>query len=157
MKKKLNINTKQTSFKVPEGYFDTLETRLMDTIKKTSPRDMKVDSGFTVPENYFESFKVETDKSPVILWKKTLYLSGIAAAFVLMFTFFVPKKQPTFDSIETATLENYLLNTPYTSTDLADLLDAEELSPETFGILIDPQEMEAFIMENVSIENLSDF
>ena len=67
MKKKLNINTKQTSFKVPEGYFDTLETRLMDTIKKTSPRDMKVDSGFTVPENYFESFKVETETLKVLI------------------------------------------------------------------------------------------
>jgi hypothetical protein len=41
-------------FKVPEGYFDSLDERILSNIKLEELKKSLPEAGFTVPENYFE-------------------------------------------------------------------------------------------------------
>jgi hypothetical protein len=44
----------ENPFTVPEGYFDSLDERILSRIKVEELKNQIPDTGFTVPENYFE-------------------------------------------------------------------------------------------------------
>lgn len=157
MNKEKFQHTKNSGFKVPEDYFDSLESKILDKAKMALPLESKIDSGFKVPEGYFDNFKPKAKSSKVINLKKVLYISSIAAAIVLLFALFIPKSTPNFDGLETAAIETYLLNESYETSEIAGLLNEDDLTLETFDVSLDSEDMETYILENTSVENLIDF
>ena len=156
MSKKFQHN-KSSGFKVPEGYFQSLDSKILDRTKTNSVLNKKPESGFKVPEGYFENFSVKHKKGKVINLKQVLYISSIAAVLALLFTIFIPKEEPTFDSLETATIENYLLEEHYETSEIASLLADNELSLETFNLVPSDETIEDYLIQNTSIDNLIDF
>lgn len=156
MSKKIQ-NIKSTGFKVPERYFESLDSKILDKTKTTSLLNRKTESGFKVPDGYFENFNVKPKKEKVITLKQVLYISSIAAALVLLFTTFIPREETTFDSLETATIENYLLEEHYETSEIASLLADDELSLETFDLVPSDEIIEDYLIQNTSIDNLIEF
>ena len=125
-KNKLPYHNK-SGFKVPEGYFEALEGRVLDSVtaaqEKVLPRDKK-ETGFKVPENYFENFEAELferidrveekRKTPKIisLFNKEsfYYAAGAAAVFVAIITTFFthPSQNIGFEDLDMLTLEGYI-------------------------------------------------
>lgn len=150
-------HTKNTGFKVPEGYFASVESKILEKAKTASPLESKIDSGFKVPDGYFDNFKPKVKNTKVLTLKTSLYFSSVAAAILLLFALFLPKGTSSFDSLETATIETYLLNESYETSEIAGLLNEEDLTLDTFDISLDTDEMETYILENTAVENLIDF
>lgn len=133
---------KNKNFKVPDGYFETLEDRIMDAVAlndEVAFLEGRKNSGFKVPENYFESFeaelfdKLEEKKTPKIvsLFNKEIfyYVAGAAAVFVaIVSTLFTNPAQPmSFEDLDMITLEGYLFETFETSnSDISQYLSEEE-------------------------------
>ena len=86
--KNIDLNTTKikSGFKVPDAYFETLEARILE---KMPPQETKVVSLF---------------------YKKQIWISSIAAVFVLAIVipaYFNASKTTTIENI---TIENYLVN-----------------------------------------------
>ncbi|TXD84706.1 hypothetical protein ESY86_03140 [Subsaximicrobium wynnwilliamsii] len=131
---------KNSGFKVPDGYFDQVETAICNDI---SLREKIEASGFTTPKGYFEHFedhllgqlpKEENDKAiPLYNRTKVIFAIAIAACLVLMLSIlFNTTQELTFDTLETAAIENYLEEEDYTDDDLATLFMENELSTFDF-------------------------
>src|SRR5688572_14013121 len=109
-------NIKNTGFKVPENYFSALENNILCDLKLKA---LATKSGYKTPDNYFDTLEnniinlANTQKEVKVIklftWKKAAFATGIAASFLLMINlFFNTNKTITIDTIETASLENYI-------------------------------------------------
>ncbi|HET7360402.1 MAG TPA: hypothetical protein VFI78_00545 [Salinimicrobium sp.] len=123
--KKNKLPYQKSNFTVPEGYFETLQDRIMASVtsaqdKEPSLKDNK-ETGFIVPENYFGNFetrlfeRIENGKKPskiVQLFNKEsyYYIAATAAVFIALVTttFFPSHNQLSIDTIEMTALENYI-------------------------------------------------
>ena len=137
------LNTvKHTGHKVPNGYFDAFEKDLFDAVHAKNQLKSVKSSGFTVPEGYFDNLEtsllpLNTKKSskvlPLISKKTLVYISGIAAAILLLFNLHIFKKDSiTLNDIEVATVEQYIINEDISSYYIASLLEDEQLRFENF-------------------------
>ena len=83
------------------------------------------------------------------------YLTGIAAALVLMFSIFKPDNEFTFDSIDTELVDSYIETQHINATDLAMLWDETEINDITFDEFeyLDA-DVENYILNNSHIEDL---
>lgn len=135
---------KNKNFRIPEGYFETLENRIMDavitTTKKESTLPKHQETGFKVPEGYFDSFedrlfeKIETaTKSTKVrnLFNNEVfyYIAGTAAVFVAILTtlFTVPAPNGGFEDVHVTTLESYLYESlEWSNSELSHYLSEEE-------------------------------
>ena len=132
--KKENLNTiKQSGFKIPNAYFDTIEDQIMSQI---SIKNSCENSGFKIPENYFETIedkiisKTQQPKVIKLINKKTIItIASIAAMVVLFFNLF--NTPITFDSLDTETVETYIID-EIDLNDLNSLIDTEQLSQTDF-------------------------
>ena len=162
--KQKKIDTINTSgFKVPDDYFSQVEEQILNEAGLKSKVDA---SGFNVPDSYFENLdnkiidKLKEDREVKVVSlfnrKNIIYASTIAATLILMFNvFFNASETITFDSLEIATIENYLEEEDYTSYELAMLLTEEELSKDSFiDNKISKRNIEDYLLENVEIEDL---
>jgi hypothetical protein len=150
----LNKANENSPFKVPKDYFKTfdadflIEQELKNKVKKT---------GFKTPEGYLNDFNVSIPKTSKVtnlrkLNKKySFYLSGIAAALILLFMFSLPKKDNEEVSLEI--LENYLLNEVDQSELLSNILTMDELNDLSM-FNFSYSEIESFILQNASVETL---
>ncbi|MEO8759748.1 MAG: hypothetical protein ABI388_01910, partial [Bacteroidia bacterium] len=100
MKKSQLHNIKETGFKAPDAYFDSFDQRLYKKLAVQKEMASIEGSGFKVPGNYFENFddrlqarlKNEAESKNTIkvismrFWRNAGIISGVAAAFLLMFT-----------------------------------------------------------------------
>ena len=127
-------------FKVPEGYFETLEDRIMEAVAASEEKQIlqeKRKSGFTVPENYFKDFehrlfdKVEEKKKApklISLLNKEIfyYVSGAAAVLIAVFSTVMnnPAQPLEFEDLDMITLEGYLHET--LESDVSRYLSEEE-------------------------------
>ncbi|MCB0462852.1 MAG: hypothetical protein R2816_11820 [Flavobacteriaceae bacterium] len=158
--------TKQSGFKVPEGYFNHLEDTVFDKLNSKSKLDTIKNPGFKVPKDYFltvEDNVVNTIKQKekeikvVSLFNKKnlLYYSGIAAVLVLMFTIFKPDSELSFDSLETELVESYISTYNINSSDLATLWNETDLNDVAFSDyeFLD-ESVEDYILENSTLEDL---
>ncbi len=130
----------QKDFKVPEGYFETLEERIMQQVTSLNGKEQTAlpsNNGFKVPENYFNNFetklfqKLEKEKKTprvISLLNKEIfyYVAGAAAVFVALFSTILNKpSQPVeFGDLEISTLEIYLYET--LEPDVSQYLNEEE-------------------------------
>ena len=156
-------NIKQSGFKVPKDYFENLEESLLNSSEINI--DIK-ESGFKVPDNYFD--KVETsilnktsnktkETRVISLYnKKTLITSlSIAATILLLLNLSIFDKQITFDSIDNAALETFVLNEELESLDIARLISNDnELSNSLLPDSVSDTYLESYLLDSEDIEDI---
>lgn len=155
-------NNKDTGFKVPKGYFDSLEAMLLSEIKL---KERTTESGFKTPDNYFDSLgdkitkaiKPEPDVKVIKLftWRKVAYITSIAASLILMFNILFNKSNiVTIDTIETVSIENYILNEDLETSEIASLFTDEDLSDvQLINDGFSSETLENYIFNNVEIDD----
>lgn len=164
---KIFNNHKLLETRVPEGYFDGLEDKIMKAISKESVLQQQIDSGLKMPEGYLNTIensildkidsKLEEPKViPLFSRRNILYASSIAAALVLMFSFYFNKEETTFENIDVELVENYILNQNIDSYELASLLKDEDLETENFldSDIYTDDFLEEYLIDNADIEEL---
>ena len=116
--------------------------------------DPKIDSGFKIPENYFEQFEAqmmnnlpEREVKVVSLWqRKSVWVSGAAAVFIISigtWLFFVQKStESVISSQEYLAYENDV-----TTEDIALYLSDEDISIVEKELNLYDQESETYINE----------
>ena len=156
-------NIKETGFKVPKDYFESFEDAFLNEIKL---KEITTDSGFKVPDNYFDSLEdkitsaVNQEKDikviKLVTWRKAAYAAAIAASLVLMFNIYFNQKSPvTIDTIETASIENYILNEELETTEIASLFIEDDLSDvQLIHNGFSSESIENYIFDNVEIEDI---
>lgn len=159
-------NIKSSGFKTPNDYFESFDQKLLDKLKDEDKLNTIKTTGFKVPNDYFETVdsKIlnaidntkETKVVALFSWKKAAYVAAVAASLILMFNIIVNTKDKlTFDSLETASIENYLAEEDFTSYELATLLTEEELNSEAFiNTSISEDSLEDYLLNNTNIEDL---
>jgi uncharacterized membrane protein YvbJ len=159
MERKLH-NIKKTGFKIPDGYFEGLEDSILSQAKLSNITN----AGFKIPNGYLDSLEdkiINTvskndDVKVIKLFSKRniIYASSIAATILLLFNLSVFKQNPTYDSLEMATIENYILNEDIDMDQIASLLTQEELTEENFiDTNYSEENMETYILNHVDIED----
>ncbi|MCK0135218.1 hypothetical protein [Arenibacter sp. S6351L] len=135
---KLNKNN---SFKVPDGYFDTLSS---DIFKKIAKEDISMppNEGFKIPEGYFDTLNakllgqlentpVEPKVIPLKSYKKHYYTAASVAAVVLLFILvqFNRDKTPSYSDLANSDIEHYFEfnDLELSSYDLAEILPIHDL------------------------------
>ena len=114
-------------------------------------------TGFKTPDGYLNDFNVSIPKTSKVtnlrkLNKKySIYISGIAAALILLFMFIMPKKDNEEVSLEI--LEDYLLSEVDQSDLLSNILTLDELN-DLYILNISSSEIENYLLQNASIETL---
>ena len=158
-----NLNKiKNTGFTVPKDYFKDFEDTIMSQAKLKYGVS---DSGFNTPEDYFENLeetilnkvaKKETTQVIQLFSKRNLiYLSGIAAAVLLLFNLSVFNKEITFDSLDFETVENYIINEELSSYEIASFLTDDDLLEENFiQDNFSDETIETYILDHLDIEDL---
>tara|TARA_R110000868_G_scaffold257575_3_gene514810 strand:+ start:41986 stop:42504 length:519 start_codon:yes stop_codon:yes gene_type:complete len=132
----MNKIDKNKSFKVPDGYFETLSGNIMDKIYKEE-NTMSPSEGFKVPDGYFENLNtkilqklensmVETKVIPLKSYKKHIYaVASIAAILLLFITIqFNGNKTLSYSDLANSEIEQYFEfnELELSSYDLAEIL-----------------------------------
>jgi len=160
-KKLDHINT--SGFNVPKDYFSKVEEQILSEVQLKSKVDT---SGLKVPDGYFETLedkllaKVTTKPEPKVINlfnRKTLvFATTIAASIVLMFNlFYNTTNDVSFDSLDTASIEDFLVDENFTSYELSELLTYEELSHDNFiETKISEDQLEDYLLNSSNLEDL---
>ncbi|MCK0145690.1 hypothetical protein MWU78_08550 [Arenibacter sp. F26102] len=137
----MNRINKNNSFKVPEGYFDSLSANIMDKISKEEA-SMSPNEGFKVPEGYFddlntkilqklENSSVETKVIPLKSYKKHFYAVASVAAVLLLFIViqFNSDKTLSYSDLANSEIEQYFEfnDLELSSYDLAEILPINDM------------------------------
>lgn len=166
MKKENKHNITSFGFKTPDNYFESLDNQILDRLNDKELISATDTNGFTVPKNYFESVesnvfnKLQTQpKKPVFTLQSRstfYYVAGIAASLVLLVSlaFNNTNDKLNINSIDTASIENYIFQEDYTNDDLATLFRTDDISETDF---IDVNITDDYIdqyLENIDTEDL---
>ena len=135
----MDRNNENNSFKVPEGYFDSLADQIMDKVAMEAPIESK-NEGFKVPEGYFDSLEdkihqklKEGDTQVIALnpYKKYYYIAASVAAVVLVFLGIQWNVDgtPTYSDLANTDIENYFEfdDLGISSYELAEMLPIDEM------------------------------
>src|SRR5690606_12333735 len=153
-------NIKEAGFKVPDNYFEGIEDTVLSQIKLKSIEG----SGFKVPNGYFESLEdtvikkisKNQEKKVINLFTKQnlLYVSSVAATLLLLFNLtLLNNKSLSFETLETATVESYIMNEYVGSFDMAYLFTDEDIIVDNFVELnFSEENMEDYILNHVDME-----
>ena len=122
--RKKELGHKETGFKVPEGYFQDFEARMMEKVSALENEEQLNSNPFKVPEGYFAEFenrlmeKIEEDRQepkviPLHHRKMWSYVASVAAvlAVILSSVVLTDSQKATFDNLDIVAVENYLLET----------------------------------------------
>ena len=154
---------KNTGFKAPDNYFEKFEDAILTEIKL---KGMVPKSGYTLPENYFNALEEkilnavkpqkETKVIKLLTWRKAVYTSAVAASLVVMTHIFFSKPETiTIDTIETATIENYILNEDLGPTEFASLFTKEDLlDVQLINDGFSSENLEKYVFDNLEIEDI---
>ena len=164
--KKIDLHNKiKPGFKVPEDYFETFEDNFLNEIKLKNAVN---DSGFELPEGYFETFdeallkniKAEIKPTKVIRFsrKKIIYyLSGVAAALLLLITLIPGFSNKDNNDVSVELVQTYFDNSEMNAYELGELLLESEFLEEDFSIIetnFEEDQLEDYLLENSDIENM---
>lgn len=162
-------NIKKSGFKAPEGYFTNLEDRIIDDIKLDNALQNSKDASFVMPEGYLDGLedtimsklpKKETKVIAIFSRSNFVYLSGVAAAILIMFAVFMnTDNSSTFDTLDDELVENYILDEGIDTYELAALLTEEELTTldtEIFDEAFADDSLEDYLLENADLETILD-
>lgn len=163
MKSKKIEHIKTTGFKVPKGYFDTFEDRLMQNLDDHSFIQGIDETGFKVPNNYFEKVdeqileKVSKNNTPVIqisTRRKLYYFTGVAAALIIALSIFFNRQSTV--TISTEMVEIYFQNSDLNSYELAELLIEAEFLEDDFNLIetsYNEDNLESYLLEHADLES----
>lgn len=161
-------NIKETGFKTPKNYFGSIEDSVMTKIQPNNIELNLEAPGFDMPKDYFETIedrvfdRLKQDNESVkvvslFTTRNILYVSGIAAAIVILFGVFNTKVNETPEDLNYEMVENYILDQNISTYELASLLTNEELleinsdiMDEAFG----DDSLEDYLLENANIEDI---
>ena len=156
-------NIKASGFKTPDNYFEGVEDSVLNQIHLKSVEG----SGFKMPEGYLDTLddtviaKVSKNRDTKVInlfsRRNLLYMSSVAAAVLLLFnlSIFESKRVASFDTLDTATLENYILSEYIDSYEISSLMNNEEINEEAFiDYDFSDEHMEDYILNNIDIEGL---
>ena len=164
MKDLKSYNIKHSGFKVPDNYFETLEDQLFSEIKLKNTID---DAGFKIPENYLSNLentiisKVKEEKTGKVITlfnrKKLIYISGVAAAVLLLFTLTFNSKSNNWNNLDFEMVENYMITEDVLdSYEIASLLPEEDLVESNFIQMdFNEENIEKYLLNNLDIEDLT--
>lgn len=169
MKNKNLHNIKSLGFKTPDNYFESFDDKLLSKLKDEDTLNSIESPGFKVPDYYFESFednilsqiddKKEAKAISLFSWKKAAYISGVAASLVLMYNvLFNASENITYESLKTASVEDFIINEGLSTYEIASLLEDTDL--EEVGYIESnfyEDNIEDFIFDDINtidIENL---
>ena len=153
---------KNSGFKVPQDYFEGIEDAILNEAKLKS---IVSDSGLNVPESYFENLEasildkalVKNETKVISLFSKRnlIYLSGIAAAVLLLFNLSIFNSVVTFDSLDAELVENYFDENNLNSLEIASLFEDTELENiDTNFITLEDESLEDYLLENSTLDDL---
>jgi hypothetical protein len=125
-------------------------------------KEPKIQTGFTVPENYFEDFSVKMmqhlpEKEPKIISlfaRKKTWIYAAAAVMVLALSLPIYNNYFNHSSeIDSATLENYITyQSTVSSTDLVNLLDEQDIQKISLDLDIEDITIENELSQNKYLE-----
>jgi len=155
---------KSTGFKSPEGYFESLDEHVFNKLKEDNHLE-KMKSGFNAPKDYFDNFddiitnkiasKNEVKVVSIFKRKTIMYISGVAAAILILLNLSIFEKDPDFNTLEIETVENYIFEENMSSYEIAALLQDEPLNEDVFiENPLDEDHIELYLLENADIEIL---
>ena len=134
-KKLHNINS--AGFKTPHDYFESFDEKIISKLnaKNLGEKESKVIQLFSI--------------------RNLIYVSSIAAAILLLFNLSIFEIKPTFDTLETETVENYIIDENISSYEIAALLSDEHID-EAFIIdyFVNDDNIEEYLFDNADIEAL---
>jgi len=122
----------------------------------------KIDSGFKIPENYFENFsekvllKINKPEPKVIsiFYKRKTWISSVAAVLVISLSVTLYTKIAVKSTDEKLTLENYITNQSEISQyDLVALLDTKDIEKIKIDLILDDKKIEEELTNSSEIEN----
>jgi hypothetical protein len=122
----------------------------------------KIDSGFKIPEDYFENFsknvllKINKPEPKVlsIFYKRKTWISSVAAVLVISLSVTLYRKITVKSTEEKLTLENYITNQSEISQyDLVALLDAKDIEKIKIDLKLDDTKIEEVLTNSSEIEN----
>lgn len=122
----------------------------------------KINSGFVIPDAYFDKFSDELAKKlpfhqpkVISLWdrsKKMIY--GAAAILVISLAIPLANQLQNKDQLQSIDIENYLANqTGLTNEDIIKLLDEEDIANIEINSSIEDQDIEDVLSQNKNLEN----
>ncbi len=157
----------ETGYVAPSSYFESLENRIISKLDNTIDLDEIKNTGFKTPDNYFENIEdtilttLEDEKIvkviPLFSRRNFLYISGIAAAILIMFSVFNRQDNFGIDSLDLEVVEAYLEEQNLDTYDIASLLTEEDLSEDDFGIINDnfsEESLEDYLIDNANLEDI---
>lgn len=160
-------NIKTTGFKTPKDYFNTLEDDILTNIKTDAALKGVEHPGFKTPIGYLDSIedsvfnklpkKKSTKVVSLINKQHLIYISGIAAAILIMFGIFKTFKGLYDMEMDYEFVESYLLSQNISSSEIASFLTEEELLSINLEIMdeaFNGEGMEDYLFEHVNFEDL---
>lgn len=166
MKKKSLHNIKSTGFKTPPNYFESLDSAIFVKLDADKHLENISTNGFKVPDTYFESFDDKVLNAlkigdsvkviPLFGWKKAAYISGIAASIILVFNLlFNQTNAVTFEDLETANIEDYLIEEDLSAYEIAPYLNPLDMNSDNFvENTINHSSIEDYLLQNSDVEHL---
>ena len=122
----------------------------------------KIESGFKIPEDYFENFSekvlLKINKPEVkvvsIFYRRKTWISSVAAVLVISLSVTLYTKIAVKSSEEKLTLENYITNQSEISQyDLVALLDSKDIEKIKIDLKLDDEKIEEVLTNSSDIEN----
>lgn len=131
---------KKEGFRVPDGYFEGLNKRLLDRIGEEA-EDLPKEDGFAVPEGYFDGLqdklnsRLEESEEPKVIklkpWKKYYFVAASVAAIAIIVIGLRlgGADDVTFGDLANTELESYFYDNDLelTSYEMAEVLPVEEI------------------------------
>lgn len=123
----------------------------------------KINTGFKVPEGYFEEFEskmldnlmVKKETKVVSLFhKKQIWISSMAAVFVLAIAIPVYFNSAKTVTLENATIENYLVDqTSFSTFDIIDNLNDNDIKELEDALAIsDKNSVESYLLDTQNLD-----
>lgn len=162
---------KTTGFKSPNSdYFDSLEDAVFARLKTQDLKESIGDHGFKVPDGYLSKVEdslfdavIPKHEEPKVISlfnrKRLMYLSGVAAAVLILFTVYINQTPESSQELDRELVETYILEQDISTYELASLLTEEELQSINTDILeetFEDEDLEDYLLENVDLENIID-
>ncbi|WP_250434451.1 hypothetical protein [Hanstruepera flava] len=152
-------NVKASGFKTPDDYFNQFEDNLLLELQL---KENVSNSGFKAPEGYLNAFKVnvtpiesETKVIPLFNKKTILYVASIAAVFLMLLIIPTSKNNINFASLDSETLENYLLTSDFESVELSHLItNTSTFENSILEETLSDVNLEDYLYNNTELEDL---
>jgi len=161
MKNKKLHNIKSAGFETPDDYFESFDEIIFSKLNTKSPLDSIKETGFKLPSDYFESFdekvlEKELKVTQLFCKRNLIYISSIAAAILLLFNLSIFESKPSFDNLDTETVESYMIDEDISSYEIAALLSDENLEENLIiDYSISEDTIKDYLLNNADIEALT--